>query len=72
MLSNIDIGIVLLFLAIAFFVGIYERGSIDLDKYLVNKRSTGKFGLLATLVSTYIGSGYALGISTLGYRGGLL
>ena len=72
MLSNIDIGIVLLFLAIAFFVGIYERGSIDLDKYLVNKRSTGQFALIATLVSTYIGSGYALGISTLGYRGGLL
>ena len=73
MLSTLDIFIIFGFLAIIFFVGIFEnRKSINLDKYLVNGRSTKKFALIATLVSTYIGSGFALGISTLGYQSGLL
>ena len=68
-MSPIDLIIVIVFFAIVFGIGIFDRKRVTLDTYWVNNRKTNKYTLVATSVSTYVGAGAILALAGVTYSG---
>jgi len=69
MVTVFDYIIVGLFFIIVFAIGLYERKKLTIEDYWVNNRNTGKFTLVATTLSTFVGAGAILGNAGIAYSG---
>lgn len=72
MLSVLDGVIIFVFLMATLLFGILNCKKITLEDYLVNRRSTNFFMLLATILSTFIGGATIVGIVSMGYTSGFI
>jgi len=64
-LGWVDVAVILLFFAIVFLIGIVEKKKVTLEDYWVNGRKTGKYVLVATMLSTFVGAGAILANSAI-------